>query len=70
MSALDMTQKETSVDQHAEDVELDAEAAVKSTANAAKGGDRAAQLIGTQHVVLTEEDVSSHATGQPRRPLG
>lgn len=63
MSGHDKTNEDRSINQHAEDIELDPEMAGKPTAvaNAPKGADRAAQLIGDQHVEMTEEDVSQIA---------
>lgn len=65
MSGQGKTQEDQSINQHAEDIELDPETAMKPPVmgNATKGADRAAQLIGNQHVELTEEDVSSEADG-------
>lgn len=57
MTDISKTGDDTSV-HRAEDAKHDADPSLKHHAMVTKDGDRAAELIGTQHVELTEEDVS------------
>ena len=57
MSGISKTGDDSSV-HRAEDVKYDVEPDLKHDAVHAKDGDRAAELIGNQHIELTEEDVS------------
>lgn len=67
MSGQPKPQEEGSTPHHAEDIEMDVEAAPKPTTNV-KGADRAAQLIGDQHIEVTEEDVSTMTSTASRMP--
>jgi hypothetical protein len=48
-----------------EDVSQEQEPDLKHVATSNKHGDRAAELIGNQHIELTEEDVSAFQEAEP-----